>query len=94
VLLILAVIGLGLLVYLAGLPGRIAAGRGHPQAEAVNICGWIGLPTGGFWVAALVWAFWTPRDTRGVDLESLSEQVSRLEEAVTRLENRVPGGRT
>jgi hypothetical protein len=40
-----AVIGggfLGLIVLALGLPGRIAVARNHPEAEAVNLMGWIG----------------------------------------------------
>lgn len=43
---------------LAILPGRIARNRGHPQADAINICGWLGaLALGIFWPVALIWAF-------------------------------------
>jgi hypothetical protein len=30
-------------VWLAGLPGRIAIARKHPEAEAVKLLGWAGL---------------------------------------------------
>jgi hypothetical protein len=51
-----------LLVMLGGLPGRIAIERHHRQADAIRIMGWLGLLTGGIvWVAALVWAYMTPR---------------------------------
>ena len=33
---------LPLLVFLLGLPGRIAHARKHPEAEAVNLMGWVG----------------------------------------------------
>jgi len=48
-----------LLIYLLGsLPGQIARHRRHPQAEAIRLCGWLGLLlTGGLgWVVAMVWA--------------------------------------
>jgi hypothetical protein len=43
---------------LGGLPGSIARGRGHPNAYAITICGWLGLIfTGGVaWFVALIWA--------------------------------------
>lgn len=46
-------------VELGGLPGKIARDRGHPQAAAVNVAGWLGLATMGIlWPLALIWAFW------------------------------------
>ncbi len=46
---------------LAALPGQKATERGHPQAEAINILGWIGLLFGGApWLVALVWAYTQP----------------------------------
>ena len=47
-------------IVLGGLPGKIARERNHPQAEAINVCGWVGLLTGVFWMIALVWAFTKP----------------------------------
>jgi hypothetical protein len=52
--------GAGVLTYIwiAGLPGRIALARKHPEAEAVKIMGWAGLlPTILPWVQAFIWAF-------------------------------------
>jgi hypothetical protein len=56
----LAVVGLGLiatLVWLAGLPGRIAIGRKHPDAEAVKVMGWAGFLAIVPWIQAFIWAF-------------------------------------
>ena len=59
VLIIMIALALGLFVVLAMLPGKIAARRNHPQAEAVNVAGWLGaLAFGVFWPLALVWAFY------------------------------------
>lgn len=45
-------------IVLAGLPGKIAKQRAHPQAEAIAVAGWLGaLAMGVFWPLALVWAF-------------------------------------
>ncbi len=45
-------------IVLAKLPGKIAHDRGHPQAEAINVAGWLGaLAMGVFWPLAMVWAF-------------------------------------
>ena len=45
-------------VWLAGLPGRIAIARKHPEADAVRLLGWAGLlPTIYPWVQAFIWAY-------------------------------------
>ncbi len=45
-------------IVLGGLPGKIAAGRGHPQQDAIRVAGWVGIIFGGvFWPLALIWAF-------------------------------------
>jgi ABC-type Fe3+ transport system permease subunit len=49
--------------FLLELPGKMAAERKHPQADAIRVCGWLGLMTAGlFWAFALVWVF-RPFDT-------------------------------
>lgn len=46
---------------LAGMPGRDARKRGHPDAEAISLLGWLGLPLGGAgWLVAMVWARYRP----------------------------------
>jgi hypothetical protein len=42
---------------LGELPGAIARERNHPQAEAINICGWMGSITIVLWPVAMVWAY-------------------------------------
>jgi hypothetical protein len=42
-LFVLVVAGLGLAVFILGLPGRIAIARNHSEAEAVYLMGWVGL---------------------------------------------------
>lgn len=45
-------------VKLGPIPGDIAKSRGHPQADAINALGWIGVVTLGLaWPFALVWAY-------------------------------------
>ena len=57
----LALLGLLLFLKLGSLPGKKAAERNHPQAEAINILGWLGLIFGGVgWIVALVWAHTKP----------------------------------
>jgi cytochrome b561 len=45
---------------LGGLPGAIARSRNHPQADAINICGWMGIITLVLWPLALIWAYLAP----------------------------------
>jgi hypothetical protein len=50
-----------IVVTLGSLPGRIARKRGHPQAAAITVAGWLGLVTGGIiWPLTLIWAFLRP----------------------------------
>jgi hypothetical protein len=61
VLILLTVAGLVGAVFLASLPGKIAADRGHPQADAIRVTGWLGLLTMGlFFPIALIWAYTRP----------------------------------
>ena len=58
VLLVAAVV---IVVTLGSLPGQIAHQRGHPQAAAVTVAGWLGVATMGIlWPLALIWAFLKP----------------------------------
>jgi len=45
---------------LGSLPASIARSRGHPQADAINICGWMGIITIVLWPIAMVWAHLVP----------------------------------
>ena len=61
ILIVLVLLGIWIFVKLAALPGRTATERGHPQAEAINVLGWIGLLLGvAPWLVALVWAYTKP----------------------------------
>jgi len=42
VLFFCGVVFLGVLIFLLGLPGRIAIARKHPEADAVYAMGWLG----------------------------------------------------
>ena len=79
---------LGIAYTLASLPGKIARGRNHPQAEAINICGWLGLPSGVFWLVALIWALLRPGSNGQADKSALAEQIEKLEALVSLLEQR------
>lgn len=41
---------------LAGIPGFVAGQRGHPQAGAIGLCGFLGVVLFPAWIVALVWA--------------------------------------
>ncbi len=61
ILVLLVIIAVSIFLELAAIPGTKARERGHPQAEAINVLGWIGLLVGGpGWVVALVWAYTRP----------------------------------
>ena len=64
-------------VLLGPMPGKIATDRGHPQADAIRVLGWIGLITLGLaWPLALVWAY-----TRSAasNTDALRERIATLE---------------
>ncbi|MGB5278976.1 MAG: DUF3302 domain-containing protein [Gammaproteobacteria bacterium] len=72
-------------VKLGPLPGNIAKKRGHPQADAINVLGWIGVITLGLaWPFALVWAY-----TRTAEQQAtyLSERVALLETELAALKS-------
>ncbi len=52
--------GVYFVYWLGKLPGETAYSRGHPQASAITICGWLGLLFLPLWPIALVWAYLIP----------------------------------
>ncbi len=87
---------IGLAIVLAILPGKIAASRQHPQAAAINVCGWVGLPTGIVWVVALVWAFYRDTSTAKTGVNSselcaIESQLDQLDATVALLERQRKG---
>lgn len=68
----ISVIGfLALLVFLLGLPGRIAVARNHPEAEAVYALGWAGFLAVVPWIQAFIWAF---KPTDVVDIRRFPDE--------------------
>lgn len=66
-----------LAVKLGPLPGKIATQRGHPQADAINVLGCIGVLTLGLaWPLALIWAYTRTAEQHA---ELLNERVAHLE---------------
>jgi len=82
-LLAAAVCGLVIFVWVAGLPGRIAIARKHPEAEAVNLMGWAGIVPVVPWIQAFIWAF---KPTDVVDIRRFPREEARaIEEDIARL---------
>ena len=62
VLLVLVISAVAAWLVIGMLPGRIAKQRKHPQAEAINVCGWFGVLTMGLLCPlAYIWAYTNPR---------------------------------
>ena len=81
ILLVLLATAVALWVILGMLPGKIARQRQHPQADAINVCGWFGVITLGILLPfAYIWAYTNPRwrydlpDQSGQKPESTSAQ--------------------
>lgn len=64
VLIVLAAAVIAIWAILGMMPGRIARERNHPQADAINVCGWWGVITMGLLLPlAWIWAYTKPRKT-------------------------------
>lgn len=66
------------LIFILGLPGKIAIARKHPEAEAVNLMGWVGFLAIVPWIQALIWAF---KPTDVVDIRRFPREEERATEA-------------
>jgi fatty acid desaturase len=78
IILIAAVVGGWAL--LGMMPGKIARKRNHPQAEAINMCGWWGAITMGILSPlAYIWAYTKPMTTQ-LDSQALVVDSSKQEE--------------
>jgi cytochrome b561 len=81
---------------LGGLPGAIARSRNHPQADAINICGWMGIITLVLWPVALVWAYLNPNkpltggSAAAADKQALIGQLREARQRLAVLEDRLP----
>lgn len=63
--------GLAVAVFILGLPGRIAIARKHPDADAINVMGWLGFMAVVPWMQAFMWAF---KPTDVVDIRYFPKQ--------------------
>jgi hypothetical protein len=60
VLLISGLAAIGVFYFLGSWPGRVARGRNHPDAPAIEIGGWATLVFGAvLWPIVLMWAYKT-----------------------------------
>ena len=60
---LVVILTIAALIYieLASMPGKTARERGHPQADAISLLGWIGLLLGvAPWLVAMLWARMQP----------------------------------
>ncbi len=91
VLAVLIAAGAALAFVLGSLPGKIAEGRGHPQADAIRVAGWLGLLTMGLlWPFALIGAY--TRVTSEGETTALRNSIDRLGERVAAVERKGAAG--
>ncbi|MCK5662217.1 MAG: DUF3302 domain-containing protein [Thiotrichaceae bacterium] len=58
ILFVLLIAGLGVVIGLGIMPGKIAKNRNHPQAEAIQVCGLFGVLSMGILLPlAFIWAY-------------------------------------
>jgi hypothetical protein len=78
----------GLGIFILGLPGRIAIARKHPDADAINVMGWVGFLAVVPWMQAFLWAF---KPTTVVDIRYLPKDEQRETDAmIARLKGEAP----
>ncbi len=87
-LVLAGVAGVVIALLIAGLPGRIAIARKHPDAEAVNIMGYAGFLPLVPWVQAFIWAF---KPTDIVDIRRFPrDELAAIEADIARLKGDQP----
>jgi hypothetical protein len=91
-LFVLGVLALVAIVFILGLPGRIAIARKHPDAEAVNIMGWVGFMALVPWIQAFIWAF---KPTQVIDIRRFppAEQAA-VDEEIAKISGKSAADRT
>ncbi len=86
VMLVLVLAAIFLVVKLGALPGKIAEARQHPQADAIKVCGWIGILTLGLaWPIAFIWAYTRPiavSETTAADRDALRKENAEVKQAM------------
>jgi hypothetical protein len=87
-LLLMGLFAIVFVIWLAGLPGRIAIARKHPDAEAVQILGYAGFAPLVPWLQAFVWAF---KPTDIIDIRRFPEAEAReIDANIARLKGEPP----
>ena len=76
---IIGVVFFCVVIFILGLPGRIAIARNHPEADAINVMGWVGFLAVVPWFQAFLWAF---KPTTVVDIRYLPEDERRETDAM------------
>ena len=83
VLIILAVAFMCVVIFIGGLPGKIAIKRRHPHAETVKLLGWLGFLAVLPWVHAFIWAF---HDSLTIDIRRFpKDEEKAIDEALAKL---------
>ena len=78
-----AIVGIVILLFIAGLPGKIAISRKHPDAEAVKVMGYAGFLAFVPWIQAFIWAF---KPTDIVDIRRFpTEEAKEIDANIARL---------
>jgi hypothetical protein len=82
---------------LGSLPGSIARSRGHPQSEAIAVCGWMGIITIVLWPVAMIWAYLVPGQpltgaaaSPALDEASVLARLRTASERLSEIEARLP----
>jgi hypothetical protein len=76
----------GAVLLILGLPGKIAIARKHPEADAVNLMGWVGFLGVVPWIQALIWSI---KPTNVVDIRRYPrEEQAAIEEDILRLKGK------
>lgn len=88
VLFLCGVAFVAVVVLVLGLPGRIAIARRHPDADAVNLMGWLGFLAVVPWIKAFMWAF---KPTDVIDIRYFPKQEQQdVDQMLTKLKGRSP----
>jgi hypothetical protein len=96
--LVVAPILIAYVIYkLGSLPGSIARSRNHPQTDAINICGWMGIITIVLWPIAMVWAYLVPgrpitgpEPGEGEDRAALTAKLRQVSQRIAAIESKLP----
>lgn len=72
-----------LVIYILGLPGKIAISRRHPHAEEVKLMGWVGALAVVPWIHAFLWAY---HDSLTIDIRRFpKDEEKAIDEEIARL---------